>query len=393
MKTEDLHPRQWTPRVILAVIFIALLYHWDFTSRYLGLLLNGLRPVLTAVIISLLLNAPMSFFEKHLAVSRFSKRWTPSFRRGVGYLVVALMFLLIAFILGRFIIPMVIEMLRKLIGFLTQPDLMDQLRSAVGITSEQWDSTVGVYLNDLSAVIRTYANDLLGTLASVTSSALSFLLYVVLAFYFLAGRDRIRRAFRRISRALFTPARAHLVFSTGTLAANTLSKWFGYQCLEALILGVETFIGMTIFGMPYAAPLACLTAFMQMIPYLGGWISFIVGFLTMLTVDLHTAIIFGIMLFALQQIEGMLVNPHLVGGAVGLPPFLSLAAVVTGSALFGIVGMFLSVPICSVIYTLFKAYVQKKEKEKASPPPADKSAEEEKPSEEVCDADTLSGAQ
>ena len=393
MKTEDLHPRHWTPRVILAVIFVALLYHWDFTFRYLELLLNGLRPVLTAVIISLLLNAPMSFFEKNLAVWRFSRRWSPSFRRGVGYCIIALAFCLIAFLLGRFIIPMVIEMLTKLITFMTQPNLLDQLRDAIGFTPEQWDSTVGLYIDDLSALIRNYANELVGTLVSITSSALSSLLYVVLAFYFLAGRDRIRRAFLRVSKALFTPVRANLILSTGTLAANTLSKWFGYQCLEALILGVETFVGMKIFGMPYAAPLACLTAFMQMIPYLGGWISFIVGFLTMLTVDLHTAIIFAIMLFALQQIEGMLVNPHLVGGAVGLPPFLSLAAVVTGSALFGVVGMFLSVPICSVFYTLFKAYVQKRENEKASPPPAEESGEEEKPSEEVCDADTISGAQ
>lgn len=387
MRSQDLHPRHWTPRVILAVIFIALLYHWDFTSRYLGMLLSGLRPVLTAVIISLLLNAPMRFFEKHLAQWRFSRGWAPGVRKGLSFCVVGLLFFLVVYILGRFVIPMVIEMLTRLISFLTQPDLTDQLRAALGLTREQWDNTAGVYLNDLSALIRTYASDLLGTLVSITSSALSFLLYVVLAFYFLAGRDRIRGGFRRVSRALFSPARAHLVFTTGTLAANTLSRWFGFQCLEALILGTETFIGMLIFGMPYAAPLACLTAIMQMIPYLGGWISFIVGFLTMLTVDLHTAIVFGIMLFVLQQIEGMLVSPHLVGGAVGLPPYLSLAAVVTGSALFGVAGMFLSVPITSVIYTLAKAWVHKKEK---APPAA---PAEEEPSKEARDADTLSGPQ
>lgn len=390
MKTEDLHPRHWTPRVILAVIFIALLYHWDFTSRYLGLLLNGLRPVLTAVVISLLLNAPMHFFEKRLALWRFSKGWSPAARRNLSCCVVALLFLLVLFILGRFVIPMVIEMLTRLISFLTRPDLMDQLRNALGLTQEQWDNTVGVYLRDLSAVIRNYANDLLGTLVSITSSALAFLLYVVLAFYFLASRDRIRKGFRRVSRALFSPVRAHLVFTTGTLAANTLSRWFGFQCLEALILGTETFIGMLIFGMPYAAPLACLTAVMQMIPYLGGWISFIVGFLTMLTVDLHTAIVFGIMLFVLQQIEGMLVSPHLTGGAVGLPPYLSLGAVVTGSALFGVSGMFLSVPITSVVYTLAKAWVHKKENERAVPRAP---VREEEPPKEENDADTLSGPQ
>ncbi len=385
MDTKDLNPKHWTPRVILGILFIALLYHWDYTSKYLAGLLSGLRPVLTALLLSLLLYAPLRFFDRHMAAWRLSKKWPVKLRQALSYLLVALLLLLVLYLLGRFIIPMVVSMLTELIGFLRRTDLLDQLRSALNIPPEQWESTVGTYITRLGDLIQSYARDLLSALTSVTASALSFLLYVVLAFYFLAGRVSIRRHLSRVFKALLNPHRAGIVLRTARLAANTVTRWFGFQCLEALILGAETFVGMSIFRMPYAAPLACLVAFMQMIPYLGGWISFIVGFLTMLTVSLNTAIIFAVMLFILQQVEGMVVNPHLVGGAVGLPAYLSLAAVITGSALFGVTGMFLSVPLCSVIYTLGKEFIRKKEHTKKAPPPAE--------AKEASDADSVPGPQ
>ena len=159
----------------------------------------------------------------------------------------------------------------------------------------------------------------------------------------------------------FKPAPAERIMNTASLSVSTLSRWFGYQCREALIMGLMTAGGMLILRMPYAAPMACLAALMQMIPFVGGWITFIVGSLTMLTVNPHSAAVFAVMTFTFQQVEGMLINPHLVGTKVGLSPYLSLSAVIVGSALYGPVGMFLAVPICSVLYTLGREFLRRRE--------------------------------
>ncbi len=355
---EKLNPRHWTPHVILGAVFVALLYHWDYTTRYVGILFNAFKPVIAALILALILNAPLKGIESLLQKWKPASRMKAKLRSVIGFIAVVLLFAGVMFLLGKFVIPMVIDMLRLLVGYISShPDLLSQVRDHLKISAETWSSVMGQF----SRLIETYAQDLITSLVSITGSTLSLLLSVILAFYFLAGRNQIRDRLFRAVRALFKRPRAERILSTTRLSVNTLSKWFGYQCREALIMGAMTVCGMLILHMPYAAPMACLAGLMQMIPYVGGWISFIIGFLSMLTVDLHTAIVFGIMIFIFQQVEGMLINPHLVGTKVGLSPYLSLSAVIIGSALYGPVGMFLAVPICSVLYTLGKEFIRRKE--------------------------------
>ena len=149
-----------------------------------------------------------------------------------------------------------------------------------------------------------------------------------------------------------------------SLAAKSFSSFLTGQCVEALILGMMFFIAMSIFSMPYALLVGVLIAFTALIPIFGAFIGCIVGAFLILMVAPVKALIFVIMFLVLQQIEGNLIYPKVVGSSVGLPSIWVLAAVTIGGSLMGVVGMLIFIPITSVVYTLFRASVYKKLKSK-----------------------------
>ena len=152
------------------------------------------------------------------------------------------------------------------------------------------------------------------------------------------------------------------------LSSRTFSKFISGQCLEACILGLMFFITMTIFGMPYAMLISVLIAFTALIPMVGAFIGCAVGILLILMVSPLKALIFLIMFLVLQQIEGNLIYPHVVGGSIGLPSIWVLVAITVGGNLMGVAGMIIFIPICSVLYALFRLYVKNRLAERSVPP-------------------------
>ena len=145
-------------------------------------------------------------------------------------------------------------------------------------------------------------------------------------------------------------------------------RWIFFgQCLEAVILGTLFVIAMTIFRMPYALLVGVLIALTALIPIVGAFIGCAVGAILIAITDPWKALMFIVLFLVLQQIEGNLIYPHVVGSSVGLPSIWVLAAVTLGGNLMGIVGMLFFIPLCSVLYALFRGYVQKRLVEKKVP--------------------------
>ena len=130
------------------------------------------------------------------------------------------------------------------------------------------------------------------------------------------------------------------------------------QCLEALILGALCTLGMLVFRFPYAVMVGTLVGFTALIPIAGAYIGAFVGAFMIFTVDPLKALLFLVYIVVLQQIEGNLIYPHVVGSSVGLPSIWVLAAVTLGGKLMGVAGMLFFIPLCSVLYALFRGYVK-----------------------------------
>ncbi len=149
-----------------------------------------------------------------------------------------------------------------------------------------------------------------------------------------------------------------------SLTYRTFSNFLTGQCMEAVILGTMFFISMSILRMPYALLIGVLIAFTALIPIFGAFIGCVIGTFLILMVNPMQAIGFIVLFLVLQQVEGNLIYPHVVGGSVGLPSMWVLVAVSLGGSLMGLVGMLIFIPMVSVIYTLFRGYVYERLRKK-----------------------------
>ena len=193
---------------------------------------------------------------------------------------------------------------------------------------------------------------------------LSVFFTIMFTIYFLFAKERLRGQLKRLMTAYLKPGLVNEVLRVAQLTQRTFSSFITGQCLEAVILGGLFFLAMTVFGMPYVLLISVFIAVTALIPVIGAWMGCIVGALLILLNDPVQALWFVLMFLVLQQIEGNLIYPHVMGNAIGLPSIWVLFAVVLGEGLMGILGMLLFIPLTSVAYTLLREMVNRRLEEK-----------------------------
>ena len=216
-------------------------------------------------------------------------------------------------------------------------------------------------------LIANYGNNVLDTTVNVTASIVSAVVDIVLgiafSIYLLAQKEKLERQTTKAVHALLKPDQAQGLIDFTTLTNSVFTKFVTGQFTEACIIGLLCFIGMLVFGMPYAAIISVLVGFTALIPIFGAFIGTGIGAFLILLENPRKAVWFLVFIIILQQLEGNLIYPRVVGKSVGLPGIWVLTAVTIGGRLFGVVGMLFSVPICSVLYVIFRRYVHQKTQE------------------------------
>ena len=203
----------------------------------------------------------------------------------------------------------------------------------------------------------------MGIIGGVTSAVANLVLGLIFAIYMLLRKDKLIRDANRIRRAYFSDEfnqKSSIVLKT---ANSTFQSFFVGQFVEAIILGSLCFIGMKLLKLPYAAMSGTLVGVTAFIPIVGAFIGAGISAFIILTVNPMQALIFVIFLILLQQLEGNIIYPRVVGGSIGLPSIWTLAAVTIGGGLFGILGMILGVPLVATLYKLSFHVLESKEKE------------------------------
>ena len=196
----------------------------------------------------------------------------------------------------------------------------------------------------------------------------TFVIGLIFSFYVLLQKERLARQGRQVLYALFPESWADKALEVLRLSNRTFSSFLSGQCVEAVILGALFVAAMTIFRMPYALLVGVLIALTALIPVVGAFIGCVVGALLIAVTNPWQAVGFIVLFLILQQIEGNLIYPHVVGNSVGLPSIWVLAAVTLGGKLMGIAGMLFFIPLCSVLYALFRGYVKARLKARHVPP-------------------------
>ncbi len=371
MEPKDRSFRRALLLITFGVVLFAIVTHLnDFWQGVLGLL-GLLSPVLMASAFALVLNVPVRGFEHLFARLDKRGRIKPKTRTMLGLMMTILLLPLVLFVVGRFILPQFFEAVNSVVVLIRDNTAyIGQLAGEIGLDPNIVSQKLGEISRWISQNLGNLAGTAVSAIASVFSSMANIFMALMLAIYLLASKERIKRQVQGILRA-FTPDRVSgYLCRVGQMFIRTFSIFLSRQCLEACILGSILFLGMMMFGLPYAISLSCLTAVLALVPFIGAWMSFFIGFIMILMVDPSKAIIFGIWFLVAQQIEGNVIYPHIVGSSVGLPAYVTLSGVFLGGAVAGIPGMVLIIPIVSVVYQLLKeAVAAKAPAQEAAVPP------------------------
>ena len=346
--------------------------------RILSSILSILSPILIGLILAFVLNlllVPLERLWNRLFLRKDAGRIAKKLRRPMCLLLSFLIVLGVIFAVCFVVIPRlgstVVEMVNTISAYIKTLDVRyDDLRASLeqyAITLPEIDLGKNDLLTKITDLLAKGGSALLNTTINVTTSVLSAvinqLMGVVFSVYILAQKETLGRQLKKLLYALFPARKVTPFLAFLGRVSRTFSQFVTGQTIEAVILGTLVFLGMLILRLPYAPVIAVLVGVTALIPILGSWIGAIVGALLILPVSFMQAVWFVVFLIVLQQIEGNLIYPHVVGKSVGLPGIWVFFAVIVGSGLGGIAGMLLGVPVCAVIYDEVRRAMRRKERE------------------------------
>lgn len=370
MDLKQMTFKQIRELIVFTILCLVGLWKLDVVLEVLGVLWDIVFPFALGGAIAFIINVPMSFVEKKLFGKKEEQgKKKERFARLVS-LVVTLLLVVAVIVLVMFVlVPQLGETFSSLGNSVATflPKLQEWVKEFTHNNSEVMNVVDKIEYDPQK--IMSWAMGFLGNgaenmmsttvsaVGSLVSGVANFFIAFSFAIYILFQKERLHLQMRKIMFAFLPKGKAEATLEVCSLAYKTFSSFLTGQCVEAMILGSMFVISMTIFRLPYALLIGIIIAFTALIPVFGGFIGCWVGFFMIFMVSPEKAIFFLLLFLVLQQIEGNLIYPHVVGGSVGLPSIWVLAAVSIGGKLMGIVGMLIFIPLASVFYTLFREVV------------------------------------
>ena len=351
--------------IIIIISYIALvifaLVNFSKIIAFLGKVISIFSPFLLGIILAFVLNVLNNFIEKKIfGKIKPSKIWNKIKRPLCITLSLILVFLTIFFVMN-----LLIPQLKNSASLFTDT-LPAYKEDIIGILNkfdvdESTVNKVGEYLDNFGKVSTDYikgnSKDVITVTTEVATSVVNIIskgiITLVFAIYMIAQKETLSRQINKVMKAYLKPKTINKINTVGTLANKTFSNFVTGQCLEALIFGSLVFVGMLIFRFPYASTIGVLLGFTALIPIFGAFIGTAIGFILIMMVSPVKAILFVVFIIVLQQIEGNLIYPRVVGKSIGLPGMWVLLSVTVGGSIGGILGMLIATPLCSLLYALF----------------------------------------
>ena len=354
--------------IILIITYIALiifvLVNFEKILSILGYIINIFSPFIFGAIVAFVLNVLVNFIERKLFGKVKKKTWLKIKRP----LSIAISVVLVIFIIV-FIMNLLIPQLKNSVSLFTDslPTYKEDIINIMNKFNleETTIKKVADYLDNFGKVITDYikgnSKDVITVTTEVATSLIAIIskavIAIVFAIYIIAQKETLKRQFNKLMSAYLKPRTVNRINKYASMANTTFSNFVTGQCLEALIFGSLCFLGMLILRLPYATTIAVLLGFTALIPVFGAFIGTFLGAFLILMISPIKAIIFVVFILVLQQIEGNLIYPKVVGKSVGLPGIWVLLSVTIGASVGGILGMLIATPLCSLLYILLRQAV------------------------------------
>lgn len=357
--------------IVFTALIVVALWKFDVVLGVIKAVWGIIFPFVLGGAIAFVINVPMSFLEKKLfgkAKEKGSKA-AGKLARPVSLLLTIVLVVGVIVLVMFGLIPQLTETIGSLMNSIAEfiPQMQSWVREFTHNNREIMDLVNQMEFNPNKAIqwgmsilgngAGNFMNTTMTAVGSIVSGVTTFFIAFSFACYILFQKEKLHVQVRKVFFAFIPKRKAEVILEVCSLTYRTFANFLTGQCLEAVILGSMFVITLSILKMPYALLIGIIISFTALIPIFGAFIGCVLGCLLIFMVSPKQAILFILVFLILQQIEGNLIYPHVVGSSVGLPSIWVLAAVTIGGNLLGIIGMLIFIPLVSVLYTLFREYV------------------------------------
>ena len=356
--------------IVFTALLVVALWKFDVVLGVLKTIWDIIFPFVLGGAIAFLTNVPMSFLEKKIFEKVKKKnKIVRKLKRPISLILTIVLVVGVIALVMFGVIPQLTRTMGNLVTSIN--DFIPQMQSWIGeffhnnqeimnlVDQIEFDPDQAIKwgISLLGNGAGNMMNTTMSAVGSIVSGVATFFIAFSFACYILFQKEKLHIQIRKVFFAFLPRQKADAFLKVCSLTYRTFANFLAGQCLEAVILGSMFVVTLSILRMPYALLIGVLIAFTALIPIFGAFIGCAVGSFLIFMVSPQQAILFVIVFLVLQQIEGNLIYPHVVGESVGLPSIWVLAAVTIGGNLMGIVGMLVFIPLLSVIYTIFREFV------------------------------------
>lgn len=373
MEIKNFDTKKFVLCMIFLILLIAVVFNFSKVSLFVHLFLKALSPIFMGLVIAFILNLLMVKYEKLIFKKDIAKnKEITGLKRALSIFLTFLTLFLILTLIIMLLIPELLNSLKILVDnignytieikrfgtkVLSENNVIENMFGEFMATWLTASKAIGKWFINVSPRIFTSAMGIFG-------SIFNFILGMIFSVYLLYNKENMLKSCKKVIYAYTSKKKANKIIEIYNKLINTFSKFVGGQLIEAVILGTLCTLGMLALRMPYAVLIGVVIGLTSLIPMLGAYIGAIPSTFLLLMEDPVLAILFVVFLIILQQIEGNVIYPKVVGSSIGLTGFWILFAVLVGGAIGGVLGILIGVPLCSVLYYLFKENVEKKLKHK-----------------------------
>ncbi|MGL4107608.1 AI-2E family transporter [Clostridium sp. LP20] len=354
------------------ILFYLAISQIDIITSKISVVVTILQPIIIGFGMAYLFNFVLKFYEDKVIRDSFLKKLRIKSKRGIGILLTYVTIIFILYLFMNFVFP---QLLQSIIGLVNDipsyinnvTKLLEKVMIELEI-GEEYLTFATDNLNSFVNYVIKFATNLLpvlgGVLSLVASSIWNIVIGLIVSIYLLIDKEKFYGISKKMTYAMFSETRANRILELTHRSNDTFGKFLSGKIIDSFIIGVLTFIVLTIFKMPYTLLISVIIGITNIIPFFGPFIGAIPSFIIILFVSPIQALWFLLIIFIIQQIDGNIIGPKILGDSIGISAFWILFSILVAGKFLGFIGMIIGVPLFAVIYTIIKEIVEAKLKNK-----------------------------